>query len=250
VKTRLLKRIMLDFRSDDLTSSDRIASEVSPQRVAKAIRTGTCPTDRAFDRFLPDELRIVSGQYWTPLVVAMRAAEWLDDLNIQTVVDIGSGAGKFCVAAALAGHCNFTGLEQRPRLVSAARALARLFEVEDRVGFLEGALGETPVPDADAYYLFNPFGENIFGPEDHLDEDVELSFDRYERDIGTVRDLLRRAPVGTYVLTYNGFGGQPPLGYQEIRIDRELPNVLRMWKKTSSRETGPSSLRNASRMGS
>ncbi len=234
MKTWPLTRINLDFRSDDLTTNDRVASEVSPQRIAKALRTGTCPADSAFDRFLSDELRVVSAQYWTPLAVAMRAAEWLDDLNIHTVVDIGSGAGKFCVAAALAGHCYFTGLEQRPRLVSAARELARLFEVGDRVSFLEGALGETPVPDADAYYLFNPFGENIFGAEDHLDEEVELSFDRYERDITTVRDLLRRAPAGTHVLTYNGFGGNPPAVYQEIRVDRGLPNVLRMWKKTAT----------------
>jgi predicted RNA methylase len=178
--------------------------------------------------------------------VALRAAEWLDEHHVRTVVDIGSGAGKFCVAAALAGRCRFTGLEQRPRLVDAARALARLFEVDDRVAFLDGALGEIPVPDADAYYLYNPFGENLFGPQDHLDEDVELSFERYARDIATVRELLQRAPVGTYVVIYNGFGGQVPLGYQEVRTDHDLPNPLCLWRKTSARGHGPYSLPEAS----
>ena len=200
-----------------------------------------CPVDRAFDRFFPDELRLVSAQYWTPLLVAMRAAEWFEEARVRTVVDIGSGAGKFCVAAALASRCHFTGLEQRPRLVAAARDLARVFDVEDRVTFLDGALGELQVPEADAYYLYNPFGENLFGPQDHLDEDVELSFDRYARDIATTRELLLCAPVGTHVVIYNGFGGQVPLGYHEVHADHDLPNPLCMWKKTTARDLGPPS---------
>jgi predicted RNA methylase len=235
VKVRHLKRINLVGRFGDPTPNDPLVLEPSPQGIAMAIRTGMCPVDRAFDRFYPDDLRIVSAQYWTPLLVALRAAEWLDELQARTVVDIGSGAGKFCVAAAIAGRFQLTGIEQRPRLVTAARELARLFEVDDRVTFLDGALGEIPVPEADAYYLYNPFGENLFGSQDHLDEDVELSFDRYERDIAAVRDLLQRAPVGTHVIIYNGFGGQVPLGYQELRRDHDLPNPLCLWTKTHAR---------------
>ena len=241
VKVRHLQRINLVGRFGDPTPNDPLVLEPSALGIAMAIRTGMCPADRAFDRFFPDELRLVSAQYWTPLLVAIRAAEWFEELHIQTVVDIGSGAGKFCVAAALASRCHFTGFEQRPRLVAAARDLARVFEVEDRVTFLDGALGEIPVPEADAYYLYNPFAENLFGAQDHLDEDVELSFDRYARDVAATRDLLVRAPVGTHVVVYNGFGDRAPLGYDEICADRDLPNPLCMWKKTSSREPDPSS---------
>jgi predicted RNA methylase len=240
VKVRYLQRINLVGRFGDPTPNDPLVLDPSPVGVAMAIRTGMCPVDRAFDRFYPDELRLVSSQYWTPLVVAMRAAEWLEEQQVRTVVDIGSGAGKFCVAAALASRCHFTGVEQRPRLVAAARDLARVFEVEDRVTFLDGALGEVPLPVPEAYYLYNPFGENLFGPQDHLDEDVELSADRYARDIAATRELLRRAPVGTCVVVYNGFGGQVPLGYEEIHADHELPNPLCMWKKIAERERGSS----------
>jgi predicted RNA methylase len=207
------------------------ASRFAPERVAELLRTGSCPADSAFDRFLPDELRVVSGQYWTPLVVAKRAAEWFDELNVRTVVDIGSGAGKFCVTAALVGRCRFTGLEQRPRLVAAARTLARLFEVDDRVGFVEGALGTLATPVADAYYLYNPFGEYLFGSSEHLDRDVERSDERYARDVAAVQDLLHRARFGTCVLTYNGFGGRVPSSYRQIRVDNKLPNALRLWRK-------------------
>jgi predicted RNA methylase len=199
--------------------------------VARALRTGRCPADGAFDRFLPERLRVISGQYWTPLVVAKRAARWFDHLNVRTVVDIGSGAGKFCVAAALAGGCRFTGLEQRPRLVASARALARLFDVDDRVDFVEGALGQIATPVADAYYLYNPFGEYLFHSNEHLDKDAERSDERYARDVAAVQQLLQRARFGTCVLTYNGFGGQVPPSYRQIRFDNTLPNALRLWRK-------------------
>lgn len=208
-----------------------LAPKASPSQIATALRAKMSPPDWVFDRHLPEELRLVSRQHWTHLAVAVRVAEWLTEHKVRTIVDIGSGAGKFCVAAALAGESHFLGLEQRPRLVQAARELARLFEIEERVSFVEHLFGEDPTPTAEAYYLYNPFGENLFGPDDHLDEDVELNQERYQRDVAAVIALLQRAASGTCLLTYNGFGGIIPSGYREVHIDRELPNILRMWRK-------------------
>jgi predicted RNA methylase len=201
--------------------------------LARKLRARDCPSDRAFDEHLPEELRVVSGMYWTPLVVAVRVAEWLDELAVGTLVDVGSGVGKLCVAAALAGRARYVGIEQRGRLVEVARDLARTFELEDRVSFVEGALGETPVPAGDAYYLYNPFGENRYDPAGRLDSDVELSEQRYRRDVVSAEKLMADAPVGTFVVTYNGFGGAVPSAYREVRVDHELPNVLRMFEKRS-----------------
>lgn len=215
---------------DDHPSVERILNGPSAQEIGDALAARECPDERYFDRFLPYDLRIVSGQYWTPLAVALRVAEWLDRLEeVQTVVDIGSGAGKFCVATALATDCTFVGIEQRLRLVEAARELAEAFGVADRVRFIHGALSEDVVPAADAYYLYNPFGENLFGPEDHLDEDVELGQQRYERDIAMTEALLEQAPIGTYLIKYNGFGGRVPYGYDPVRTALDLPNRLRIW---------------------
>lgn len=223
------------LEDDELTPVDGIARGPSARRVAHALRVGTCPGDRAFDRFLPHDLRLASSRHWTPLEVVLRVAGWLDELAVKTVVDIGSGAGKLCVAAALAGHCDFTGIEQRPRLVAAARGLAQIFDVDDRVRFVQGTLGQCSLPEADAYYLYNPFGENLFGPDEHLGDDVELSDQRYERDVTFIETFLERARVGTYIIKYNGFGGRMPPAYDQIRVDREMPNVLRVWQKTRSR---------------
>lgn len=201
--------------------------------LAAAIRAGGRPHDDLFDRFLPPRLRLASGMFWTPLVVAARAAAWFAELGIVTVVDIGSGAGKFCVAAALGGDCRFIGLEHRQRLVTAAERLARLFQVDDRVQFVAGPLDPSRAPAADAYYLYNPFAENRFGPESQLDADVELGEECYHRDVTATEELLRRAARGTYVVTYNGFGGRVPDSYEKIRVDRTLPNMLRMFRKAS-----------------
>lgn len=220
-----------DLRRD--TPTDDPGAGPAPQETAELLRKGRCPPDMLFDRFLPVELRVVSWQYWTPLVVVLRAAKWLEACNVQSVVDIGSGAGKFCVATALASGCRFVGIEQRSRLVSAARDLAKLFEVDDRVTFVEGVFGEADVPEADLYYMYNPFGENVFDFESRLDDEVELSAARYERDTNAATELLQRAPVGTYLLTYNGCGGAIPEGYVVVRTDRELPNILRLWRKVA-----------------
>ena len=129
------------------------------------MRTGSCPNDQSFDRFLPEPLRLVSPEYWTPLAVVKRAADWLEDVGIRTVVDIGSGAGKFCVAGALFGRCRFIGLEQYSSLVRSAVALVDLFDLSDRVSFVAGDLRAVTAPVGDAYYFFNPFGEYWLGAD-------------------------------------------------------------------------------------
>lgn len=221
-----------DLLAAYLATGDELSWEQAAEQLGQILKVGLCPEDREFDRFLPYEMQLVSYQHWSGLAVAQRAAAWFSELNLATVADIGSGAGKFCVAAALFGGCRFTGLEQRPRLVTAAQNLAQLFRVDDRVHFITGALGEIAPPRADAYYLYNPFGENLFPPSAQLDDEVELSRARYDRDVAAVEDLLRRAPLGTYIVTYNSFGGRLPTGYDEVRVARDLPAVLRMWRKT------------------
>ena len=205
---------------------DTILSE----QIALAIRDGARPTDESFDQLLPYDLALVSSRFWTPVEVARRVAGWLGELGIEMVLDIGSGPGKFCVAAALAGKCRFVGLEQRARLVTAARQLARRVGVDDRVAFVVGTLDAVATIPVSAYYLFNPFGENTFSAARRLDDDVELSPERLRRDVTVVETLFRDAPAGTYVITYNGFGGRLPSSYLEIRTDYELPNMLRMFK--------------------
>jgi predicted RNA methylase len=194
-----------------------------------ALRAGEACDDAQFDAFIPVQQRAVSEEYWTPLRVAARAAEWFDQFGARLVVDVGSGVGKFCVAVALCGRFECIGLEQRPRFVAAARRLAEVFEVADRVRFVQTSDGAWP--PADAYYLFNPFGENLCAREDQLDASVELTAARYRREVAQAEQFLARAQAGTLLLTYNGFGGRVPDSYREVAADRDRAYELCMWRK-------------------
>lgn len=215
-----------------------LANDVDAQKVAGALRSHQHAEDEDFDRFIPHEDRRVSSDYWTPVRVATRAAQWLNYFGAHSVVDVGSGVGKFCVAAALGVECQFIGIEHRSRLVTAARALARTFEVEDRVNFVQSTMTDVGWPKADAYYLYNPFGENLCSYEYQLDREVELGIDRYKRDIAEAERFIEHAPRETFLITYNGFGGRIPDSYEQIAIDRDLPYELRMWRKARQAGSG------------
>jgi hypothetical protein len=173
----------------------------------------------------------VSEQYWTPLRVVKRAAEWLAELGIRTVVDIGSGAGKFCVAGALLTDARFIGLEHRRTLVESARSLAKTFGVSRRVTFVHGALGAVATPRAEAYYLYNPFGDYWFDSSRHDDPAMAFNQPGREDDIAAVERLIRLSPVGTTVLTYNSFGGRMPVCCDLLHSEWALPAALRLWRK-------------------
>jgi hypothetical protein len=225
----------LEFRRPDGHEPGReppdSSEEAMRQRIVAQLRIGIPAPDAVFDRLLSQKARALSPLYWTPLDVALRVASWFDEFGIRTVVDIGSGAGKFCVAAALASRCRYIGLEQRPWLVSLARDLAGRLGCSDRVQFIEGDFRSVGIPAADAYYLFNPFEENLFDSGDRIDEKVDLGEERLTSDLTALRQHLLGAPLGTYLVTYNGFGGRVPATYRALRVDREFSSVLRLWRK-------------------
>ncbi len=216
---------------DDALRDARRAERLAARRLASALRAGRPVADDAFDRFLPQELRDVSYYYWSPLSAVRCAAAWLRKARVRTVVDIGSGAGKFCVAGALLTRCDFIGLEQRASLIAPARDLAEMFGVADRVTFVHGDCGGATTPVGDAYYLFNPFGEYAIGSPRFAEPGVVFSPETYQADLAAVTHLLARAPTGTMVITLNGFGGKPPAGYVQIDIGLGLRGTLRLWRK-------------------
>jgi hypothetical protein len=86
-----------------------------------------------------------------------------------------------------------------------------------------------PTPVGDAYYFFNPFGDYWFGADHPMEAGADFGDNGYADDLAAAEELLRRAPVGTCVMTYNGFGGRVPANYQLVRVDWELCGVLRLW---------------------
>ncbi|MFI5300548.1 MAG: hypothetical protein ACHREM_20880, partial [Polyangiales bacterium] len=91
------------------------ADHSEPEAIAKT-------DDELFDEMLHPYLRVRSPKFWTPVSVARRAGELLAALDVDRVLDAGSGAGKFCIVAATAAPLViFLGVVQGKPLVATAR---------------------------------------------------------------------------------------------------------------------------------
>jgi SAM-dependent methyltransferase len=197
-------------------------------RIASRLRRGALVADRVFDEVFPLAARSPSRVYWTPVEVAVRAAKLLDDGPGSTILDIGAGVGKFCIVAAAAVRAQVRGIEHRPHLVEIAREAAAKIGVSP--SFAHGTLEEQDPSRIDAIYMFNPFAENLCPRVDRLDATVELSEDKFWRDIRATERFLTSTRVGTRVAIYCGFGGNMPEGYV-LTVRERCGGPLELWVK-------------------
>lgn len=234
---------MIRIPKNDVSDSHRIATQtpdppVAPRHtlprslrlnaVVNAVRTGKHVTDPRFDAIYPERVRVFSWRYWTPVEVARRAAQLLVSSDSTRVLDIGSGAGKFCLVGALATRGTFTGIEHRRHLVEVAQWVAERYRAP-RAEYRHGDMREVDWRAFDAFYFFNPFGEHVFDADERLDALVDLTPERAESDRAFVLAALERAPVGTRVATYYGLGCDLPESYDRIQREPAGPGVLDLW---------------------
>lgn len=183
--------------------------------------------DEKFDQIYPPKVRQHSGLHWTPVAVAAEAAKWLVTKPGTRVLDLGCGPGKFCLVAASLTDGRFTGVEQRGDLVAAARQAASDLGIPE-VEFLHANVTEIRFADYDAFYLFNPFEENMFDGY-KIDSAVTLSpalFKRYTRHVAAE---LGMQPLGTRVVTYAGYGDEVP-GCYDCKA-AAFSDDLKLWIK-------------------
>lgn len=166
--------------------------------------------DEKFDQIYPPELRQLSAIFWTPVAVAVEAARLLVTAPGTRALDVGCGPGKFCLVAARLTDGRFTGIEQRPELIAAARAAMAVLQVTG-IEFLQGNIVDIAFSDYDAFYIFNPFEENRHGHK--IDSAIPLSTALFKRYTDYVADQLGARPLGTRVVTYMGYSDDVPACY-------------------------------------
>jgi SAM-dependent methyltransferase len=196
--------------------------------ITRALKRHRLVVDRVFDDVFPFEMRTASSVHWTPVEIAVRAARLLAPKPDETILDVGSGIGKFCIVAAATLNARVRGVEHRAHFVEIARAAAAKLRV--CVEFVHGSLECEDARAVDGIYLFNPFAENVSAPEDHLDESVELSDERFARDVAIAERFLRDARSGTRVVTYCGFGGDMPDDFSLV-LRESRAGRLELWVK-------------------
>lgn len=192
--------------------------------------------DHEFDRIYPEPVRRLSSIHWSPVDVCRMAAKLLVERPATRVLDIGCGPGKFCMIGATTTQGHFTGVEQRKRLVRAARNLLKRHGVTN-AEIVHGNITGVDFRSFDAFYLFNPFEENIV-PMLRIDHGVELAPGLYSEYTRHVRRELARMPVATRVVTYCGDCAEIPECY--LREATAFGEKLILWVKHS-----PESLRSA-----
>jgi SAM-dependent methyltransferase len=194
------------------------------ERIMPALRAGTVVADRAFDTVYPWEVRRHSSRHWTPVGVAVRAARFLARSPAARVLDVGAGPGKFCIVAAAVSGARVRGIERRAHLVDAARDAAHVLSVD--IDVVHGELDDVDGASFDAFYLFNPFAENLERGHFAIDDSVETNPARFNRDVTTCERMFAEARMGTRVATFCGFGGVMPERWQCVS-----GGPLSLWEK-------------------
>lgn len=185
-------------------------------------------SDALFDQQYPAHIRALATCHWTPLVVARKAAKFLAAENGVKVLDIGSGVGKFCLAAASAKpHAYFFGVEQRNHLVYYADKLKLSLGLEN-TEFLKANFTQLDFRSYDHFYFYNSFYENLAGT-DKIDDSIHYSPELYNYYNRYLYKQLDQMPAGTRLATYHSLEDEVPQGYHVV--GSEIDNLLKFWIK-------------------
>ena len=193
--------------------------------IRAALERRAAVSDAELDQVFPEELRDRSHLHWTPVAIALRAAELLAPSPGVRVLDVGAGAGKLCLIGAIVTGAMWWGIEQDAVLVAAANHAAWALGIERRTRFVHGDGSRLPWDEFDAVYFYNPFTTLMLAPH-------ASPFVRYATIQSTLRRIEQRlatARVGTRVVTYHGFGGKLPPGYALSLREPAGGDALELW---------------------
>jgi len=169
-------------------------------------------SDVDFDRLYPDDIRVLSKRHWTPLHTAREAAVFLSTAPGTKILDIGSGAGKFCLAAGYYHPgVSYYGIEQRKNLVKDAEA-ARALLALDNVSFMHGNFTQLKFRNYDHFYFYNSFYENII-TSNRIDDSIEYSVELYNYYNRCLFRQLEQTPPGTRLATFHSLEDEVPSGF-------------------------------------
>jgi SAM-dependent methyltransferase len=188
----------------------------------------------AFNTLYTPLIQSKASRHWTPLDVAKCAAEFLVPENDVRVLDIGSGVGKFCLAAAkYKPYGLFYGVEQREQLVDQANDCAKKLDVNN-VLFIHGNFTQLDFRHFDHFYFFNSFYENLKGTE-KIDYTIEHSLALYNYYNRYLYKQLKEKPNGTRIATYHSLEDEIPPCYYVVKT--EFGGLLKFWIKVENKNS-------------
>jgi SAM-dependent methyltransferase len=192
--------------------------------IATALRNQVEITDGLFDSLFPTGHRFRSHNHWTPVDVARRACTLLAPTPRESVLDVGSGVGKLCLVGALMTGATWVGVESEPLMIRAAEAAVRRLRLGERVRFVHADATAIDWTTYAAIYMFNPFAESLLHARTNAG-----AHDRFALNIERTRARLASTPIGTRLVTYHGFGGEVPAGFELEHQELARQDRLCLW---------------------
>lgn len=185
-------------------------------------------SDTRFDQLYPENIHDLANRHWTPLSVARKAARFLTVENNVRILDIGSGAGKFCLAAGFYEPSSFYyGIEQRKSLISIAETVRETLHLKN-VSFHHGNFTILDFRNYDHFYFYNAFYENLVGTN-KIDNSIVYSGELYNYYNRYLYNQLDQKPAGTRLATYHSLEDEIPKSYHVVGT--EFDNLLKFWMK-------------------
>jgi SAM-dependent methyltransferase len=185
-------------------------------------------SDNEFDQIYPLSIQALANRHWTPLAVARKAASFLVAKTGSRILDIGSGVGKFCLAAAYyKPKAYYCGIEQRRSLINHAESIREILDFENVV-FTHGNFTQLDFKNFDHFYFYNSFYENLTGT-DKIDDSIDYSSELYNYYNCYLHNELDQKPAGTRLVTFHSLEYEIPKNYHEVGA--EFDNLLKFWIK-------------------
>jgi SAM-dependent methyltransferase len=183
--------------------------------------------DEEFNNIYPEQIQELDIKHWTPVSVAKTAAGYLTGSPGTKVLDIGSGAGKFCMIGSAITNGHFTGVEYRENLYGLSKEMAKAHNLQG-VEFIHANITSINFKDYDAFYFFNSFIENMSETE-VIDTNVPTYASLYGKYNQYLREQFAGMPIGTRLATYWSNSEEVPRGY--VIQSTAFEGELKMWEK-------------------
>lgn len=143
-------------------------------------------------------------------------------------MDIGSGVGKFCLAAAhYKPKAFYYGIEQRKQLINCAEAGKERLQLEN-VSFMNGNFTQIDFKKYDHFYFYNSFYENLTGTE-KIDNSIDYSLELFNYYNRYLYRQLEQMPSGTRLATFHSLEDEMPPDYHVVGV--EMDGLLKFWFK-------------------
>jgi len=183
--------------------------------------------DTYFDSLYPESIQYHSDRHWTPLEMARISADFLAEPG-SAILDIGSGIGKFCLAAAwYRPGTQFVGVEQRSHLHRHANRVKKQLGIQNAF-FIHGNFTQLDLGDFRHFYFYNSFYEN-FSSVDRIDYKIDYSIELYTYYTHYLLGQLEKKPAGTRLVTFHSLGEEIPPSFREA--GSYFDGTLKCWIK-------------------